>query len=847
MSDPDPATHAQARPPPGAAPLPPVRSTELLRNVLDAATEFAIIATDPDGRITVFNKGAERLLGYEAAELVGRATPEAFHLPAEVEDYGRALSGRFGTTIAGFRVFVEIPERDGSEQREWHYVRKDGTHIPVSLTITAMRDEEGRISGYLGIAENITTRKQAERNAAREAEYRELMRQLSSSFISLPLEGIDTAIDRALARIGAFFTADRVYVFAYDFASGTCTNTHEWCAPGVAPSIDALQGVPLEQIDGVVAHHRRGEPLVIPDVAGLPPGPMREHLQAQQIKSLLTYPMVHEGACLGFVGFDAVTDLARYGADELQLLGLFAGLLANLEDRRRSAEALRRKSDKLVRSNRHLKNIFDSIHAAIYVADMNTHEILFVNSFLRGAVGDVVGTTCWKVLQAGMEGPCSFCTNDRLLTAAGTPTDTVVWEHFNARIGRWYQLHDRAIPWDDGRYVRMEIALDITDRKRLEADLLAAKQAAEAASLAKTRFLAAASHDLRQPMQAISLFQSALEQTVLDEEQRRITGFLGTSVRSLGELLNTLLDISRLDAGVVRANVSAVPVESIFTRIEAEFAETFLTKGLRFKLAFPYASMAVHTDAQILVSILRNLVANAAEYCKEGGVLIGVRRRGERALFEVRDTGIGIAADELERIFDEFYQIGNAERDRSKGLGLGLSIVRRLARLIDAELRVRSHPGKGSVFSVAVPLAASRNGVVALPDEIDPAHFTGCRIVIIDDDLWVGRAIEASLAGIGMLVTLHGSSDQALADPAVCEADYYVSDLRLPGRHDGLELLATIEQRAGKPINAVLLTGDTSPERIELARAAPWPVLFKPAELHTLLATLARNARRKPA
>lgn len=371
-------------------------------------------------------------------------------------------------------------------------------------------------------------------------------------------------------------------------------------------------------------------------------------------------------------------------------------------------------------------------------------------------------------------------------------------------------------------------------------DLLAAKEAAEAASRSKSRFLAAASHDLRQPIQAINLFQTALSRTEMSEEQKRISHYLGRSILSLGDLLSTLLDISKLDAGAITPKQEVVSVHDLASGIDDEFSAIAAAKSLRFKLHFPFGEMALFTDHKLLQGLLRNLIGNAIKYTNRGGVLVAIRRRGDHAIIQVWDTGIGIAPEHLDAIFDEYFQVGNYERDNTKGLGLGLSIVKRLARLLETRIACRSRLGHGSVFEFRLPLADPWRTSETCPleretsQEAVPPWSVGRHVVVIDDDAMVAKAMQVSLESHGMRVTIHGSAEAALADSEITRADYYVSDFRLPGA-SGIQLLDAIQQRTEKRIKAVLLTGETSPDRIEAAQSARWTVLFKPVALTKLL------------
>ena len=236
-------------------------------------------------------------------------------------------------------------------------------------------------------------------------------------------------------------------------------------------------------------------------------------------------------------------------------------------------------------------------------------------------------------------------------------------------------------------------------------DLLVAKESAEAATQAKSRFLAAASHDLRQPIQAINLFNEALNRTALSNEQKSISNFLGQSIRNLGELFDALLDISKLDAGANIPRPEMISVHTLFSGIDSEFSALASAKSLRFKLHFPFNGMTLDTDGKLLQRLLRNLVGNAIKYTTQGGVMVAIRRRGDEALIQVIDTGIGIAPQHVKTIFEEYFQVGNPERDKSKGLGLGLAITKRLASLLNTKIVCRSDLGKGSVFEFRLPLA----------------------------------------------------------------------------------------------------------------------------------------------
>lgn len=383
--------------------------------------------------------------------------------------------------------------------------------------------------------------------------------------------------------------------------------------------------------------------------------------------------------------------------------------------------------------------------------------------------------------------------------------------------------------------------IDISARKEAEARLVEALKQAEKASRDKSRFLASASHDLRQPMQAIRLLVDSLGRTALDAEQKRICHYINASAHEIGGLLNALLDISKLDSGMVRPDSETIQVYSLVSKIDAEFSAIAVGKSLRFNLCFPFGEMAVRSDGKLLMSLMGNLIGNAIKYTDSGGILVSVRRRGRHALVQVWDTGCGIAPEHLDSIFDEYFQVGNPERDRTKGLGLGLAIARRIAALLNTSIVCRSRLGQGSVFEFLLPLADARERKAPRRVEHVPAgplHRPASRhIAVVEDDTMVAMAATLALESCGMTVTRYASAEAALADPALLSADFFIVDLRLPDMN-GIELLDIVQRLVGQPVKAVIMTGDTAVKRIEMVRATSWQVLFKPIDLAALLAAI---------
>lgn len=437
--------------------------------------------------------------------------------------------------------------------------------------------------------------------------------------------------------------------------------------------------------------------------------------------------------------------------------------------------------------------------------------------------------------------------------AAGQSGNDVAFRirHKSGAIGwagmSWQTLYD-----DGGRPLGYRTSIrDITGRKQVEEALRRAHGEAERASRAKSRFLAAASHDLRQPLQAINMFVAVLKGTLKDRDGLDIVGSIQESLRATDDLLDALLEVSRLDAGVLQPRLRDIAIADLMEHLENEFTSLATAKGLVLRTVV--SSALVHTDPALLGRILRNLMSNAIRYSESGRILLGCRRRGENLRIEVWDTGIGIPEDKCTTIFEEFYQLGNPARDRTQGLGLGLAIVDRTAKLLGYPVLVRSRLGKGSVFAVSVPVAnesAGRPGAVATSARAArPGMLAGTLIVAIDDEPVQLRAMDQLFRHWGCDVIAAGSTSEALTRIVELNRtpDVIVADYRLRDRMNGVEAIRTLRAGLGRTVPGVILTGDTEPARLREATESGFELMHKPVDMDRLFAILARMANRDPA
>lgn len=375
-----------------------------------------------------------------------------------------------------------------------------------------------------------------------------------------------------------------------------------------------------------------------------------------------------------------------------------------------------------------------------------------------------------------------------------------------------------------------------------------AQLAAERANAAKSKFLAAASHDLRQPIHAQGLFLSVLSRTELTAYQRELLSSARAALDASGEMLNTLLDFSRIEAGVVKPQIRSFLLQPILNKIENEFAPQADAKGLVYRTR--ETPVAVRSDPILVELILRNLVSNAIRYTERGGVLVGCRRRSNHAALEVWDTGIGIEPAHQQEVFREFHQLGNPERDTRKGLGLGLAISEGLARTLNHRLSLASTPLRGSVFRLTLPIAAESMSAEGSAIARGNIVRLDMRILVIDDNEAVRAAMCHLLSNWGCECNAVESIEEALAMARTHPPDVVISDYRLRELRTGAEAIAALRAQLGKALPALLITGDTAPERLREAQASGVPLLHKPvapADLHRGLMEVLQETAHQPA
>jgi PAS domain S-box-containing protein len=370
------------------------------------------------------------------------------------------------------------------------------------------------------------------------------------------------------------------------------------------------------------------------------------------------------------------------------------------------------------------------------------------------------------------------------------------------------------------------------------------RKAAEQANAFKSRFLAAASHDLRQPLQSLGLYLSVLARQLHDPAQREICDKMRQSRDAVADILEALLDISKLESGAVTPRRSTFPLHTVLSRIVADTQPQAEQKGLQLR-CFVTPDCRVHSDPALLERVIENLVGNAIRYTERGGVSISCKRDGAVIRIAIEDSGIGIPPEALERIFDEYYRVGDQSRGRGQGLGLGLSIVKHIAQLLDHPIEVRSRPGEGSTFTVTVPVGEEAVAAVSAQRGHAVASAKSGRpvVLLIDDEPAIVDATTLLLEAAGL--TVHAASDGQTARTVLAggvRPDMVVCDYRLPGAN-GIEVIRQLRAQAATVVPAILLTGDTSGHEIARAEVPSCLVLHKPVDADRLIGAIEQSLR----
>lgn len=503
----------------------------------------------------------------------------------------------------------------------------------------------------------------------------------------------------------------------------------------------------------------------------------------------------------------------------------------DLTERKRMEAALRQREE-------YLRALLDNFPFMVWLKDSES-RFLAVNQPFASAFGwpsaqSLIGRNDLDITRPDLAE--AYRADDRAVLASGASKQVEELLEVSGQ-RRWFEIFKSPVTVDGCVIGTVGFARDISKRKRNEAALLAATAEAERANNAKSRFLAAASHDLRQPLAALSLYIGVLRSKI-PPESLELLEHIQDCVDSLSELLTDLLDMSKLDAGVVTPSFSDFAIDELLVPLLSVHEAEAGLKSLRLRLR--HSSAIVHSDQVLLRRILGNFLSNAIRYTESGGVLVACRRHQGKLWAEVWDTGVGIAEENVEIIFEEFRQLDDSARNR--GSGLGLAIAAKAARLLGLEIRLHSRPGRGSMFAIELPQGCSTEPESIQPDNSLPSAL---RIGLVEDNPSVLRALVLALESTGNVVLAATSARELFRRLDGVRPDIVISDYRLNGTETGFDVIKEARMLFGQDLPAVLITGDTDPALIRSMVNRGIAVHYKPVKIEVLRAFIRQASERR--
>ena len=521
-------------------------------------------------------------------------------------------------------------------------------------------------------------------------------------------------------------------------------------------------------------------------------------------------------------------------------------LLASKEELQSLNEELTALNSQLQETLERQRTTSNDLQNVLYSTDVAT---IFLDTALNIRFFTPATRSLFSVIPSDIGRPLadlnSLAADSTLLTDANAVLkDAVPQEReIEAKCGSWFSR--RILPYrtqESGVEGVVITFIDITERRHAAVALEDAERQAQMANIAKSRFLAAASHDLRQPLQALALFQGLLAKIVVGEKAVQLVERLDETLTAMSGILNTLLDINQIEAGAVHPDICSFPISPLLEQIGNEF--DFHAQAQGISLHVVPCSLSVQSDFRLLEQIIRNFLSNAFKYTKTGKILLGCRRKGKALCIEIHDTGIGIADGEREKIFEEYHQIDNVARERSLGLGLGLSIVKRLTDLLGHPIRVQSRLGKGSAFIIEVPLCQEGSSTPSAPASHDKdtslaatsQTSRACQILVVEDDPEVRELLGLLLKEEGYSATTapDGLTALDLVASAETSPSLVLADYNLPNGMNGLQVIGALRRSLHQQIPAIILTGDVSAKTIQNVALNDCIQLNKPVKLKEL-------------
>ncbi|MCC5970073.1 MAG: response regulator [Pararhodobacter sp.] len=708
-------------------------------------------------------------------------------------------------------------------------------------------------------SENIT-------NETRLTRIQALVVEILNDLLRAPIEQTDTSINRAIERIGAYCKRDRSYVFVNvsDPVKGELTsNTHEWCSDGIQPEIENLQELPWSLYGPMIEPLTAGIPFHVPDIQALPENsPTRDLLEGQEIRSVLLVPMRAEGSFYGFIGFDGVNNTHDFLPGELYLLQSVADVICSVMQRRESDRAVRAAQAELAGERAFLESILSTSAMGILVLD-DKGVIRFAND----AAEQVLGAPRARMIGQSHDraGWFRFREDGQPVEAGQSPFERVMVSKsavsdqrykLGGRSGTQYcSVHAAPVPEGGARDARVVYALlDVTDQVLAERAREAALEEARRANAAKTQFLAKMSHEMRTPLNGVLGIAEVLERLITDPDQARMIKVMHDSGTLLLNIINDLLDMSKIEADQLAVELVPFSVPELAQRIESVHTLKASEKQLSFGVAVVGDAEAKRLgDPHRILQILHNVIGNAIKFTETGSVRVEMDcTDADRVAIEVRDTGIGMTHEQQAHVFEEFGQADGSIARKFGGTGLGMPIAKRLVDMMGGNISFKSQLGMGTTVTIDMPLPrlTAIEGETARVQVADVQYdLAGLRVLAADDNRTNRMILGAMMGQLGITSVLVADGPAALEAFDKEAFDAVILDISMP-EMDGVMVLKELraregkratrgEQKASERLPILAFTANAMSHQVEAYMAAGFDdCLTKPLQIERLRSAL---------
>jgi len=778
--------------------------------------------TDLNGIIHEVSPSVYPLSGYKPEELIGKSVTMVYADVKRREEMVNLLL-----------------EHGSVNDYENVLVHKIGKHIPVSITCHLIKDANGTPLFIEGTIRDITQRKETEAKLNKVLHLQNLITHLATEFINIPLEKSSGAVDRLLSTIGKNIDIDRVYVYQYDFNRNIVTGTNEWCAGGISTEIANLQALPMSMLQDWVDAHQRGETVRFDDISEVADNkPLFEMLESHGVKSLVTIPLVLNGECLGFVGFDAVKTFRNWTAEEITFLQLLADLLCNVTDRKRKDEALFNREASL-------KAIFNNVPFQMWLKDTDSRYIAinkpFMDYFSINHENEIIGKNAIDIWDN--ETANHFMDEDKKVMQSlelCSVEELVDFKHKSV----WFEIFRAPIIGQDGKILGTTgIARDINNRKNAEKELQLAVQTAEAANEAKSKFLAIMSHEIRNPLSAVVGMVRMLYEAGIKGPNSKLVENIKISSDHLLTIINDILDFSKIESGEMFLEETCFNLHDAVAQVYN--SHLFIAKDRQIDLEFHFDKNIAASylgDPHRLQQVLGNLTNNALKFTSEGKIDIRCKIEKDsadssRIRFEVEDTGIGISEEGQKRIFESFKQEDDSISRTHGGTGLGLAISKQIVDLMGGQLSVDSKKNVGSKFYFIIDLKKDESVVQQLPDKSESTEeqsLKGYKVLLVEDNMLNQILATTMLEKWGAKVEVAGNGQIALDKVEKSAFDIILMDIQMPVM-DGMTASKIIREKLNSTVPILALSANVIKGIVEKCKEAGMQgYISKPFEANDL-------------